>query len=245
MVDMEKWAEYYTDIKNLENIAYNCRWREIVVIKHLEDRDITIRPIKCFSKDHLVFWIERLNLRTTLFDIYISNASVKLPPLPSDLYKLKESREYLNEHWAELIVGFDIFADIDIDKSVEREVAREWALKLTYALRDKDYKNVQLWDTSRGFHLFDLGKFKPEFVKELIMDLCCEHSIPMSNPVRMIDGKKYVPYLGKWTIVKNDDDIPVFGKPNCDTGIYDLRRIRRVPYSLHSKTGLPMMRIPI
>ena len=41
------------------------------------------------------------------------------------------------------------------------------------------------------------------------------------------------------------DEIPIVDKPNCDTKIWDLRRIRRVPHSLHSKTGLPMTRIII
>jgi len=240
---MEEWADYYSNPDNLQKIAKHCRYREVVIIKHLEDRDITVRPIKIFKKEHLSFWIERLNLRSTFFDIYISNASVRLPLLPSDLQSLKYAREMLNEKWETLMTGYDLFADIDIDKTVEREIARVWAVKLTNALKNEGYNNVQLWDTSRGFHIIDLGQFKPEFIKELIMDLCCKNEIPMSNPVKIINGEKYIPINKKWVKVENEDDIPVVNKPNCDTGIWDIRRIRRVPYSLHSKTGKPMVRL--
>jgi hypothetical protein len=243
MIDMDRWAEYYTNPDNLNNISKSCKYREVVIIRQVENRKITVRPIKVFKPEHLKFWIERLNLRKTLFDIYISNASVKLPPLPADMTKLKETREYLNEHWEDLLTGYDIFVDIDVEKKEQREVALRWAKRIVVDLVNNKYQKTQLWDTGGGFHIFDLGRFTPDFVKNLIMDICCEKQIPMSNPVKEVDGVKYLAEGGRWIKIKQDEEAPVVEKPNVDTRIWDIRRIRRVPYSLHSKSGRPMVRI--
>jgi len=243
VIDMKEWGEYYSSPQVLNNIAFQCRYREVVIIQQAGDHKITLRPIKIFKPEHVEFWLERLNLKTTLFDIYISNASVKLPQLPSDIYKLKETRVYLNEHWNELLTGYDIFADIDIEKEEHRIKAKEYAIKIYNKLVLTGYSKTEIWDTSRGFHIFDKGSFKPEFVRNLIMDICLELDIPMSYPAKTIDGERYIAKNKKWVKMKPKEDIPDVPKPNSDTSIWDIRRIRRVPYSLHSKTGRPMVRL--
>lgn len=244
-VNMELWKAYYLDINNLEKIANECRYREVVIIRDVEGRKVVLRPIKIFKTEHFQFWIERLKLTETLFDIYISNASVRLPKLPGDMHHLAESRIYLNEHWTELITGMDIFADIDIGEESHREKAKEYALLITMELQKKGYNDTQLWDTTRGFHVIDKGRFKIDFVKDLIMDICCDLQIPMSMPVREKNNKRYVSRNRKWYVMKPDELTPIVDKPNCDNSIYDIRRIRRTPYSLHSKTGKPMKRVKI
>jgi hypothetical protein len=243
VVDLTKWGEYYSSPQVLNNIAFQCRYREVVIIQQVGEKKITLRPIKIFKPEHVSFWIERLNLKTTLFDLYISNASVRLPQLPSDIYRLKETRAYLNEHWTELMNGYDIFGDIDIEKEEDRVKAKEYAVMLANELKKKGYNRTELWDTSRGFHIFDKGAFKPEFVRELIMDICLELDIPMSYPVKTIDGERYVAKNKKWVKMTPKEDVPDVSKPNSDTSIWDIRRIRRVPYSLHSKTGKPMVKV--
>ena len=243
VIDMQAWADYYTAPDIASKIAFQCRYREVVIIQQISDKKITLRPIKIFKPEHVEFWMERLNLKTTLFDLYISNASVKLPQLPSDIYKLKETREYLSEHWHELMTGYDIFGDIDIEKEEDRVKAKEYAITLTNELKKRGYAKTELWDTSRGFHVIDKGMFKPEFVKDLIMDICLNLDIPMSYPVKTIDGERYVAKDRKWVKMKPKEDVPDVAKPNSDTSIWDIRRIRRVPFSLHSKTGKPMVRL--
>lgn len=240
---MDEWADYYTNPDNIEKISEACRYREIVIIRMVGDNRITLRPLKIFKPEHLKFWIERLNLRKTLFDIYCSNASVRLRKLTSDLSKLKEEREYLNAHWEELLTGYDIFVDVDIDEVGQRMYAEKYARDIVKKLKEKGYKKTQLWDTSRGYHCLDIGKFTPDFVKNLVMDICYELDIPMSMPVKEIDGVRYKTQDGKWVKMKPDEETPIVPKANVDTSIYDYRRIRRVFYSLHSKTGKPMKRI--
>ncbi len=241
-IDMQQWAEYYSNAKNLERIAFYCRYREIVIIKHLEDRNVPIRPMKVFKPEHLIFWIERLGLKTVLFDLYHSNASVKLPALTSNIKEFDYWRKYLSEHWVEICNGYDFFVDIDIDNVNQRNDAEMMAREIAGILTQQ-YPDVQLWDTSRGFHVLQLGQFNPEFVKETVQDICCYNNIPMSVPVKDKDGKRYVAQNGKWILLKPDMEMPEIRKPNCDTSIYDQRRIKRVPFSLHSKTGKPMVRL--
>lgn len=240
MVDMAAWKEYYSNELNIMKISNECRYREVIVIKHLEDRNVPIRPLKVFKPEHLKFWIERLSLKTTLFDLYVSNASVRLPQLTSDIKKLDYFRKYLLGHWVELVTGYDIFVDVDIDDVNQRKDAERMAREVAGILAQQ-YPDVQLWDTSRGFHILQLGQFNPEFVKETVQDICCYNNIPMSLPVKDKDDKRYIAMDCKWVLLESGVELPEVKKPNIDTKIYDARRIRRVPHSLHSKTGEPMV----
>ncbi len=240
---LDGWSEYYKNIRNIRLIASNCKYREVIIIRKDQGRKITLRPLKIFKPSHLHFWIERLKLLETPFDIYISNASVKIPfPIPPDLTELKKVRKKLNDNFEKWLTGYDIFVDVDIDDMQQRKKAKEYGLILQKRLQESGYKKTKLWDTGRGFHIVDKGKFSPDFVKELVMELCLQYNIPMSSPVKIIDGAKYLAdYKTKrWKKLRPDEEPPQTPKPNIDTSIYDIRRIRRVPYSLHSKTGKPM-----
>jgi hypothetical protein len=241
-IDMEKWADYYSNEDNLTRIAYQCRYREVIVIKHLDDRNVPIRPMKVYKPQHLTFWIERLGLKTVLFDLYHSNASVKLPALTSNIKELDYWRKYLTEHWVELCNAYDIFVDVDIDDMKQRPDAEKMAREVAHILAQQ-YPNVELWDTTRGFHCICKGQFNPEFVKETVQDICCYNNIPMSMPIKDKDGIRYIPKNKQWVELKPDTELQEIKKPNVDTSIYDGRRIRRVPHSLHSKTGKPMERL--
>ena len=219
------WKDYYSNPENIEKIAKFCRYREVVAIKRLRDRNVTLRPLKIFKPEHLEYWINRA-LTGVKFDLYISNASVKLPKLPCGLKNLREARKIINQKWMDwiegrdpdFVTGFDIFADIDIDDFSQREQAREYALRLADGLKEKGY-NPQVWDTSRGFHVIVMGRFQPDFCVKIVREVCEEYKIPMSLNTT---EKPYV-------------DIAVTG---------DIRRIRRCPYSLHSKTDKPMVKLP-
>ena len=56
---MDAWRTYYTNPKNIEKIAKFCRYREVVAIKRLRDRNVTLRPLKIFKPEHLEYWINR------------------------------------------------------------------------------------------------------------------------------------------------------------------------------------------
>jgi hypothetical protein len=241
-IDMEQWEEYYSNEANLTKIANSCKYREVIVIKHLEDRNVPIRPLKVFKLAHIQFWIERLSLKKTLFDLYISNASVKLPELTSNIQQLDIHRKYLMENWASLVTGYDIFVDVDIDDVKQRPDAEKMAREVQIALH-KISPDVELWDTTRGYHVILKGQFNPEYVKDVVQDICCYNNIPMSMPIKDKDGKRYIARNKEWVELKPNEEVQPVKKPNVDTSIYDARRIRRVPHSLHSKTGKPMVRL--
>ena len=121
MIDMDEWSDYYTNMNNISKMSEYCKYREIVIIRTVDDRKITVRPLKIFKPEHLQFWIERLDLRRTPFDIYCSNASVKIPfPIPSNLSLLPDARQRLNENFEAWVTGYDIFVDVDIEKEEDR-----------------------------------------------------------------------------------------------------------------------------
>jgi hypothetical protein len=155
---------------------------------------------------------------------------------------MAKTRNIFNLHFEDWVTGYDIFADIDVETIEQRRDARKYALFLATELKKREYSSAQVWDTSRGFHVICKGRFDPEFVKKTIMNICCEAKIPMSNPVREEDGKYFLAKDGQW-IELPKREVHSDPKPNCDTGIWDIRRIRRVPHSLHTKTGEPMVKI--
>jgi len=244
MVDMDFWREYYSDNKNLEKISYYSKYREIVIMRETKGHKLVLRPCKIFKPEHLDYYIKRLNLTENLFDIYHSVASVKIPfPISSNFKKIKEDREQLNLNFMKWITGFDLFIDTDIETDADRPKAREYAISLTLELRKKGYEKTELWDTSRGFHCWNRGRWDVLFIKNLVMDTCCELGIPMSMPIKEINGKRYKTQDKKWVEMKPNEAVPVGSKPWVDVSIYDYRRIKRIPFSLHSKTGKPMVKV--
>lgn len=247
---MNLWAEYYSNPSNLEKIVSSTKYREVVIIKR-EPHTIVIRPIKIYKLEHFLFFYERLGLNKIKWDLYISNASVRLPSLPSDLHKLKEVREYLNVHWMEIMNAYDIFVDCDASSENDEPICIDWAKQIMGALKSQGYGKtmpIEIWKTgSGGVHLILKGCFQPLFVKELIMDICCELGLPMSMPIKEINGLRYIAKNRKWVKMELDEQIPIIERPHIDTGIWDSagRRIRRCPFSLHSKTGKPMVRVQI
>jgi len=240
----EDWKEYYERKDVQYKISFHTRYREVIFIKHLKDKKIVIRPIKIFKPHHFKYWYNRLGLDKLFFDMYISNASVKLPLLTSKLDEMKNYREYLDKHWEELLTGYDFFVDIDADEKDEQK-AINWAKIIREDLLSDGYGKttpVTIWTTgSGGVHVVLKGRFNPFFVKEKVMNICCKHSIPMSNPVKIVNEKKFIPVEGEWKPLEPGEKIPAPVKPYVDVSVYDIRRIRRVPYCLHSKTGKPML----
>lgn len=236
---LEERDRYYRDKSIQMMIAHHCRYREVTIIKHLDDKDMALRPFKIFKQEHFNWLYQRLHLDKIKFDIYISNASVKLPPLPSRPEELKEARKMLNETWMERLTGYDYFVDIDANGIDDEPEMIEWAKKI----RNKR-QNLKIWKTgSGGIHLIQKGDFNPEYIKNDITNICCELSLPLRQPVKTINDTKYISVDGREWVKIEKEDIPLIEKPFIDNGIYDIRRIRRVPFSIHDKTGRPMIRV--
>lgn len=248
MVDMKFWKEYYSDPSNLKKISYYTKYREIVIIRKEKGKDYCTRPHKIFTATHLKYWIDRFHLTETLFDLYRSNASIKLPPLPSNINKLKEIRPEINRRYdnPEYITGMDFLVDIDVNTFNEEPLAITWAKIIKNELIEMGQKAhlIEIWKTgSGGVHVNIPGRFDLSYTKNTIMNICCKHDIPLRNPVKIIDGKRHIPDNGEWRLMREDEKIPVVEKLFVDNLIYDKRRVKRTPYSLHSKTGRPMERV--
>lgn len=237
---------YYSDRFVQQKIAYHCRYREVTIIKHLEHKNVTLRPLKIFKPEHFRWLYEtRYHMQDIPFDIYISNASVKLPKLPHNTSP--ETRQRLSNIWNDIITGYDYFVDLDASKPEDEPMLIKWANIIRDELikqGQKDNYPIEIWTTgSGGIHIIHKGMFDPNYVKNSIMDIGCKHDLPLRNPVKIIDGKRYIPENGEWRKLKKDEQAPPVTKPFIDNGIYDLRRIRRVPHSLHSKYNKPMTKI--
>jgi len=236
---------YYSNPDVQAKIAYHCRYREVIIIKHLEEKNVTLRPLKIFKPEHFRWLYEdRYHMQSIPFDIYISNASVKLPKLPHNTSK--ETRQHLSQIWNTIITGYDYFVDLDASKPEDEPEMKKWAMMIREELlkEKKDNYPIEIWTTgSGGIHIIHKGMFDPLFVKNSIMDIACKLQLPLRNPVKIINDKKHIPEKGEWVQIEQHDETPLVEKPFIDNGIYDLRRIRRVPYSIHSKTGIPMKRV--
>jgi hypothetical protein len=243
MIDIHS---YYSNPVVQAKLAYQCRFREVVIIKHLEEKNVTLRPLKIFKPEHFKWLYEnRYHLHDTFFDIYISNASVKLPKLPHNTSK--DTRDMISNIWNTIITGYDYFVDLDASKPEDEPEMIRWAKIIHDELLLQGHKDsypVEIWTTgSGGVHIIHKGMFDPLFVKNNVMDIACKHGIPLRNPVKIVNGKRFIPVDKKWVDLDKEEKIPIIKKPFLDNSIYDIRRIRRVPCSIHSKTGMPMQKI--
>jgi len=248
MVDMKFWSGYYSNKDNLKKIALFCKYREIVIIRKTKKKDYCTRPHKIFKPEHLEYWIDRLHLKETLFDIYRSNISIKLPPLPTRLDQLKEIRPEIDRRYNDpkYITGADYLIDIDANSQDDEKQIINWCKQIKRELVNKGQNpnHIEIWTTgSGGAHLNIPGKFDLDYVRNTTKDIACKLGIPMRNPVKIINEKKHIPKNGEWILVKDEKKIKYPSKPHIDTGIWDRRRIKRVPFSLHSKYGISMKRI--
>ncbi|MBS3748191.1 MAG: hypothetical protein KGY67_00645 [Candidatus Thermoplasmatota archaeon] len=246
---MNKTNEYYKSSYIQKKLAYECRYREVIFIKRLPDKNMTLRPFKIFKPEHFKWIYNRYHLDKCDFDMYISNASVKLPILPSNPKELKNARKMLNEQWMDLLTGYDFYVDLDPSCQNDEKELIIWSVQLRRALCKKYELNkskFSIYKTgSGGVHLILKGKFTPEFVRNAVMDTCVELNIPLRDPRKTIDNEVFIPKNGLWIKKPDDENVPVNPKPHVDNSIYDIRRIRRVPYSIHSDTGNPMVKVKI
>jgi len=132
MIDIHS---YYSNPVVQAKLAYQCRFREVVIIKHLEEKNVTLRPLKIFKPEHFKWLYEnRYHLHDTFFDIYISNASVKLPKLPHNTSK--DTRDMISNIWNTIITGYDYFVDLDASKPEDEPEMIRWAkIMLRYGLQ--------------------------------------------------------------------------------------------------------------
>jgi len=218
--------QYYTMPGIAEKIAHYCRWKEVCILKHLQDKEMMIRPVKIYKKEHFLHWYNRLHLDKISFDVYHSNASIRLPILPHDLTELKNTRKLLNIEWEKFRQGNnnsfvssnDFFCDVDVSKVEQRQQALEYAKTVFNELKKQSIGKPEIWDTGGGYHVIIRGMFDPLFCKNLLIEICNNNDLPYAS---------------------NGDT-----KPNIDDKVTgDIRRIRRCEFGLHSKTGLPMKRI--
>ena len=96
---LEERNKYYRNSFTIQSIARYCRFREVIIMKHLTDKKMVLRPFKVFRPEHLSWLYDRLHLDKISFDIYHSNASIRMPKLPTGLSDLKKIRAELNKNW--------------------------------------------------------------------------------------------------------------------------------------------------
>ena len=211
--------EYYNDISIQRKIANECKFRECAIFKkESDDKTISIRPIKIFKADHLQWLIKCYNLDTVPWDLYITNSCVRLPKLlPPTLGNNKINQAIVNELWNSFYAGetpnflsqHDLFVDIDVSSPNEFDIALGWSKQLRKSL-EPIFGYIETWGTgSGGIHLIKKKiSYTPQDVQLRVKKACYEHKIPF--------------LLGKHDVA------------HVDAGMYEMRHVRRVPYSIHS-----------
>lgn len=225
---MDNVYEYYNNIDVQRKIVNECKYRECAIFKkESDDKTIPIRPLKIFKVEHLQWLIKCYNLDTHPFDIYITNSCIRLPKLLPPIHaNNKINQATVNKLWNAYYAGetpnfltqFDLFVDIDVSSPDEYPLALKWSKKLRTSLEPK-FGFIESWSTgSGGIHLIKKKiLYTPQEVQAMVEIACNEHDIPF--------------ILGKHDVA------------HVDAGMYQYRRIRRVPYSIHSKTGKIMEKL--
>lgn len=228
MIDMNAWKEYYSNPENIKRIVNECKYRECCIFKReSDDKTIPIRPLKIFKVVHLQWLIKFYNLDKHPFDIYITNSCIRLPKLlPPTLNNNKINQETVNQLWNSFYAGdapdfltqMDFFTDIDVSSPDEYPLALEWSKQLRKSL-EITFGYIESWSTgSGGIHLIKKKiSYTPGEVQLMVEKVCYDHDIPF--------------LLGE------------HDTPHVDAGMYQYRRIRRCPFSIHSFYGKTMNRI--
>ena len=217
MIDYPQW--YRIPAVKFKIRTYTYR-RETMFIKakfSMKDGETT-RMIKIHNVQHLDLWIKRLDIKNGKrdYNLYYSLAHYK-DGIPNGSLKLAE-RDFGNwtqEHWKEMD-SYDFLLDIDAGNHKEIEFAHHSAT-LIKKLFDRLEVPYHLRFSGMGFHFLIPYRFFPVNCEGLSVLHCFNpdsdysiYNIFMKIAMKLHDGYSEM----------------------IDTGIYDSRRVAKIPYSL-------------
>lgn len=193
------------------------------LIKHTFNREImfgkpkwskkagnTVRMIRIHNVQHLDLWINQLNIMDNLRDVnlYYSLAKYKDGiPMGSLYLKNRDFGNWIEDHWKQMM-GYDFLLDIDADDHETLKYAFHSAKNIKKFFDDCKVP-YYLRFSGCGFHFLISHQFLPKL---------------SFDPKEDINIYKYCKEIALKLYDKYSELI--------DTGIYDSRRVTKIPYSI-------------
>lgn len=172
-----------------------------------------LRPLHIFSMQGIEYAISSTGYYKRKFNFFSSAAHLdwtKFKEPPKDKTLWKDYRKEFNNHFEEMVAGYDFVIDIDND---DIDKAYKIASNVKLLFDDLKLPYFIVFSGAKGFH------FKVDWRDlELGVDLktLVETTKNLAERISKLSGFEF------------GSDID---------SIYDLRRMIRVPYSIHPKTG--------
>jgi DNA primase catalytic subunit len=213
----EAWSWYSQRIVEFQ-ILNGTRERE-TFFKDAEGH-LHIRPMNLFSTQGIEFNLTSTGFDKKPFHFFASVALIdwrKFKNPPEDKKLWKQFREEFNENFESLVKGYDFILDID---SPDLKEAHAVASKVKAVFDSYKLPYFVIFSGSKGFHFH--------------VDWADWSSVALAkskNPKDWAELSKVVAKNLTHTIGVN------FGSEKEIDSIYDLRRVLRVPYSIHPKTS--------
>lgn len=205
----ELYETWYKRKPVLFELVKPMRGREVAFLRPKNETDLlAVRGIKAHKVDFLIKNMMAFQFLKRKFNIYISCAL--LENMPMFTFNYKKRREDLKNFRGEFVnymVGYDLLLDFD-----SKHFGFERCLEETRAVKRlfDDYKlPYYILFSGSGFHI--------------------------KIPSRYIPGLKGTDKTNQCKLISSELS-STLSLASLDLGIYDMRRVAKVPYSIDSKT---------
>lgn len=194
-------------------IYLNCKGREIFFKDY--EGGLHIRPMKIFSMQGIEYNLASCGFHEKPFHFYSGIAKIDwslLREFPSSKKEWKAYREEFNQKFPEMVTGYDFVLDID-----HKDIKQAWEIAnlVREVMRSTGLPFYIVFSGSKGFH------FRVDWPE-------IEHNSTFSLASWIETAKDIAKAIANEVGFKFGDDID---------NIYDVRRVIRVPYSIHPKTN--------
>lgn len=227
MLDVDLLKKWYRFNPSLFEILKVCRDREVVWLRE----NLRLRPLKIWSKEGFLYLLDKYEVFSEPVNMYISVASLDNTLMPNSVpgpQQMKDNREFLKANWAKLVRGYDFIIEVEHDEgNLEKNFyhAKRDALRISMFYDENKFIYYTFFSGSKSFYFVVPFEY---LVKKF-------GRIPVKKDFE--EGRTLIYKKVAGAIAKKLDIKFVKGE-GIDSSIYDLRRIFRLPYGIHAKTGL-------
>lgn len=201
--------KWYSNDAILFELVKNLVHRETAFIRQPieNEKGVAIRCIKANALVYLSKNFERFKFLSTPCNLYASLA--KYPNMPMFSFNMKtrgEQREKFNIDYMSMMVSYDLLIDID---NTDMKIAYAHTYKVKKILDDYKVSYTAIYSGSKGFHLRVYYEDFPQWIKDLSKPELIDLLKRLGENIRFINNIS-----------------------SLDIGIFDSRRIAKVPYSI-------------
>jgi hypothetical protein len=216
--------EYYSDIKVLWEMTkligdVNGKRETAFYSKTLPDTDprYGVRYINITKPDDFKFNFARRDFFNRNYNLYRSMYKVKTMPLfASNPMQRRTQITEFQQSFNDLLCGYDFYIDIDAE---DINIAYSIAKKVKNYMDSKQYSYAVIYSGAKGFHFI----------------VPFEHTNLHNVNVTLIPKMVYatVKQIARELNINITD---AHTQSGIDTGVYSIKSVLRIPYSIHMKT---------